>query len=70
MKNTTFNTIQFTTAARNYAMECIAKLPARHRKYLEQALVHEYEETYSDNHQMLNLADVNRVLKVLKVKTK
>ena len=67
MNTHTFKDICFTTSALALAKEKIASLKAKDRKYLEQALSNEYEEIYSREHQYMTVADVGRVLKILKI---
>lgn len=67
-KNYTFKDIEFTTAARQFALEKIAQQKPKDRKYLEQALAGEFGEIESVDHQYMTLADVLRVLKSLKIK--
>jgi len=63
-----FKTLPFTTAALDRAMNEVAKLKAKDRKYLEQALVGEFESIDSIDHQYMTLADVSRVLKDLNLR--
>jgi len=67
MKNLKFNEIYFTTSGRNLAMETLENMENNDRRFLEQALVHEYEETENIDHQMLTAGDVLRVVEVLKI---
>ena len=73
MRNTTFNNVPFTTAALKLAKEKIASLKQKDRKYLEQALCHEYD-TIQDSmqdggefHDYMLVSDVQRVLNILKI---
>ena len=61
MSTNIINGIDFTNGARAEYDNIMSKLGKKTKKLFTEAVRKEFEEDFSDNHQMMNLADIIRV---------